>query len=431
VISISNNGNGNDFDCLLEQLRSGDQSAFDEIYKRCSGHIAFLCSKFCNNKEDAEEVMQDTFVVAFKKSNELRGTTLLPYLRKIAVNLCYHKRNKRTRQQEYVVYSQDTHEEHAELSADFLPEECLQNKENRTELLQIIERLPQRQREMVYLYYFVDISTDEIARMLNTSTNNVYKTLHTARQTIKRKLEETDKKVIVGGVALAPLAALFLLEEQAFAASYTGIACVEFAGATVVATTQSVSILSVVACVATVGVICTALYFTLFQSHEPVYETPTPDIVADEIEQHIEVPEPTPVPTPEPTPGPGPVSTPEPTPEPTPGPEPTPEPTPEPPPPDPEPPPIDRTSEILTWLTAAATAEEVNSIIDYYGFAFFDQMRSSAGDLYRFYVTDEGSGDILIGIVTDDDNSYWHMVFEHYNDGQRPLDILDLLLWMG
>ena len=60
-----------------------------------------MCSKYCNSKEDAEEVVQNTFLIAYKKADSLRGDTLVAYLRKIAIHECYRKRNKNSRLQEH------------------------------------------------------------------------------------------------------------------------------------------------------------------------------------------------------------------------------------------------------------------------------------------------------------------------------------------
>ena len=157
-----------DFNILLENFRNGDQTAFDEIYMRCCGHIAFVCSKICYNKEDVEEIVQDTFMAAFKKADELRGDTLLALLRKIAVRKCYNNYNNKKIKPEHVTYEGDANPpDVTELNGDFLPEEYLQNKEMQAELLQIINVLPPTQREVVYLYYYADINTEEIARLKN------------------------------------------------------------------------------------------------------------------------------------------------------------------------------------------------------------------------------------------------------------------------
>jgi len=97
---------------------------------------------------------------------------------------------------------------------------------------------------------------------------------------------------------------------------------------------------------------------------------------------------------------------------------------------EPPPIPIDRTTEILAALAIATTPEEVAKIIDYYGFLRSSQMRRVTGEWFLFYVLDEGSGDILVGIAEHETDNSWHMKFEHYANGHKPSDILDLFYWM-
>ena len=450
-IKNSIDGDNKDFHNLIEELKNGDPLAFDEIYNRCYRHIAFVCSKFCDNKEDTEEVVQDTFVIAFKKAGELRGDTLLAYLRRIAINECFRIRKKNSRQQEYVVHSDDLIEGYAELDDNFLPEESLQNKEDQTELLRIIKRLPKKQWEMIYLYYYLDFGTEEIAHLMDCSMNNVYKTLHTARKTIKSKLEDSDKKKFATGKALVPLTALLFMEEELFASAYTPTASpftmASHTNAVAGAAAKSTKGYVIAACVLTTGFVATALYFTLLPAVEdyyahkpyyPAYEMVTPALeypkdpkymaedfmeemkppVAEEPKklepevilepEHTEEHEPEVIPEPTEEPEPEPILEPEPTEESEPEPEVIPEPEPIPEPPE-EPVHVDRTAEILAQLAVANTAEELNRVIRYFGFTFADQMQSSAGMRFRFYVTDEGSGDILIGIAVGEDGSQWRI----------------------
>jgi hypothetical protein len=90
---------------------------------------------------------------------------------------------------------------------------------------------------------------------------------------------------------------------------------------------------------------------------------------------------------------------------------------------------IDRTDQILTALAAANAQSTLDHIIDYYGFALVGEIKSSTNVLFWFYVTDEGSGDILVGVSAYEDGSHWRMHFQHYHTGQRPLDRLDLFYW--
>jgi len=449
---ISNTVDNKDFHDLIEKLKDGDKSAFDAIYKKCYKYLVFVCSKFCNNKEDMEDIIQETFLIAFRKASELRADTLLAYLRKIAVHECYRKLNKNM--QEYILPYDDKYvENQADLDEDFLPENYLQNKESREELLSTIKSLPEKQWKMIYLYYYAEFSTKEIAGMYSCSDRNVRKILHTAREAIKAKLGGQIYKV----VALAPLAALFLAEEQAFAAGYASVVNISPPSAA-----KPVYTYAVASCVVVVvGVVAAALYFTspsydgAYSPYKPNYEAnvyelkidkedekpkeeyfvedfkpPSPEaadfdsvdyqegageppledmsefeVVKEELTQYevelFEEPEPAEEPK---------VELEELMPD--------------------DDMPIDRTQEILLALEAARSHEDVAGTISRFNFIFERQMRTFLGELLRFYVVNEGSGDILIGTSIHEDGSGWHMRFEFFENSTMPQDIADLLLWM-
>ena len=440
---ISNIVNNEDFHDLIEKLKDGDKSAFDAIYKRCYKYLVFVCSKFCNNKEDMEDVIQETFLIAFRKASELRADTLLAYLRKIAVHECYRKLNKNM--QGYILPYDDKYAENqADLDEDFLPENYLQNKESREELLSTIKSLPEKQWKMIYLYYYAEFSTKEIANMYSCSDRNVRKILHTAREAIKAKLGGKIYKV----VALAPLAALFLAEEQAFAAGYTSVV-----NASPSSAAKPVFTYAVASCVAVaVGIVAAALYFSPqaydgeYQAYEPAYEANVYELKIDKEEEYFKLPSPKvvdfdsvsyeeqayelpleeapeleieeeeltqyevelyqelePIEEPE-------AELEESMPD--------------------DDTPIDRTQEILLALEAARNHEDVAGIISRFGFMFERQMRIFLGELLRFYVVNEGSGDILIGTSIHEDGGGWRMRFEFFESSTMPQDIADLLFWM-
>ena len=432
-------GDHKNFDSLIEQLNNGDPGAFEEIYKRCSAPIAFLCQKFCDTKEDAEEVVQDTFLIAYKKAAELRGDTLLAYLRKIAIRECFRKRDKNNHRYEYIVRSDTLPENLAELDESLLPEEALQNKERQDELLRIISQLPKNRREMIYLYYYADINTTEIARLYDCTVNNVHRTLLTARGAIKSKLEGEDKKYTTQTAAFAPLAALLFVEEAAFTASYIPMAAPSIAGAGIAGQVATAAVTStkgyiiaacaVAVCVASVAIYVASqpaaedyVYEPTYEVYAPVAEEVTddePGDIAEEI-QPFEPAEQQPVQAEEREDIPQPTEQQEQAEEPQPPIEDEPD----------EPEPIDRTSEILAALAAAGTAGDVNGIIRHYGFRLATYMRDTPDILFRFYVLDDGSGDILIGTAVHEDGTGWRMRFTHFAGGQMPTDALHLLRFM-
>jgi len=455
---------------LIEKLNNGDQTAFDEIYKQCSRYVIFICSKFCDDKEDAKEIVQDTFTIAFKKASELRGETLIPYLRKIAINRCYHNRNKNNRQREHVSYLETQTEDTAELDINFLPQEYLQNKEDHDEFLQLLKQLPPKHYEMIYLYYYVELTVEEIARVHNHSVDSVYKTLQRARKALKSKLQGK----YAASMASVSIGAMLHMEEQAFAASHVGTAT---ASTAVISTTaKSATAYTIAGIVVTACVVSAALYAAFFlggdEPYEPTYqadkliledapyeyirhtileeeppelpvvyeteyeEEPEPEAFLATEETEIAAPA---LPQPEdvavqelqaaPEEPSEPVQMEEPQEEPPPEPELAEEAEPE-IEPEPEPTHIDRTPQILAALATAMTSQDVDSIIQYYGFSQITQMQRATGRQFWFYVTDKGSGDILVGTTAYQDGTGWYMRFEHFYSSERPLDAIDLLRFM-
>ncbi|MCL2392894.1 MAG: hypothetical protein FWC66_09890, partial [Oscillospiraceae bacterium] len=278
------------------------------------------------------------------------------------------------------------------------------------------------------------------------------KTMYIARKTIKDKLEGTDQKKAAKGTAMASFAALFFLEEQAFAASYVSIAAPSIAGAGIAGKVATAAVTStkgyvIAACVAAVCAATAAVYVVSqpaapdYVYVQPTYEVYLPaaealatvedmddmeDIVEEgnlpelveeawlteseaaweQTEELQEMSEPE---LPEASADENELD------------EPESEPVPE---------PIDRTPEILAALATARTAGDVNGIISRYGFVLDTSIRDATEKLFRFYVLNDGSGDILIGTTIHEDGTGWRMRFAHFTGGRMPTDMLDLFRFM-
>jgi len=450
IISISevNDLVAQDYSDLVKRAKNGDKIALEEIYEKCYAFVLFVCNQYCNDEEDAEEVAQDTFLQAFRKMDQLeKGESLLPWLRKIAVHKCYRKYDSVKKHSDNIVYVEDfenINSEMQELNKNFLPTDCYEDGETRQELLGVVAALPETQRKMVHLYYYIGMNTVEISRLHKCTDSYVRKTLFNARNTIKEKIHSRDMQ----GAKLAPLGALFIAEEVAFVTSYTAANAVAIstAAATVVGTAATQAAVTakiatagyVAACVLTTGIIATGVYHAVqapniqefevsyetevaivepYVSQEPYYHGSYEEEVheyEDEIiydlgysVQHTVQPEPELEPEPEP------VYTPEPYEE-------TPEYEPE--------PVIDKTLEILSALANANTNGRLTEVIRQYGFTVKFRSQSSIGEVYRFYSTNQGSGDILIGVREYEDE--WDMRFRFFDGGNINMPHPDLIIWL-
>lgn len=72
---------------LVKKIQSGDDSAFDELYKLTSERAYFVALEFTKNNQDAEDILQESYVKALSKINELeKAETFSSWLNQIVAN---------------------------------------------------------------------------------------------------------------------------------------------------------------------------------------------------------------------------------------------------------------------------------------------------------------------------------------------------------
>ena len=126
--------------------------------------------------------MQDTFLKAWKAMDSFdaaRGASEKTWLMKIAVNVChdYH----RSRWARFVDMSR---------SLEDLPGRYLRLEPEEETLLMDVMRLPEKQKQVILLYYYHDMTIKEAAEALGVAPSTVYQRLKKAEQTLRIKLTE-------------------------------------------------------------------------------------------------------------------------------------------------------------------------------------------------------------------------------------------------
>ncbi len=77
---------------IVQQAIDGDESSYKKLYSRYAKAMYNICLRLLNSKEDAEDVVQESFIVAFKKLKELKEAAAFGgWLRRIVVNHCQEK----------------------------------------------------------------------------------------------------------------------------------------------------------------------------------------------------------------------------------------------------------------------------------------------------------------------------------------------------
>ena len=184
---------------LARELLHGSPAAFDRFVDTYNNKIFRYSYTMCRQREDAEEVAQETLLKVFQNLDQLHDPERLkPWIFRIAKNACLMKRRKS-------VFAPKT-----ELSIDELkpskdggdgksieiadwslrPDELAENSELRQALDRAVAELPDIYRAVFLLRDAENLSTEDTAEILDISTDAVKTRLHRARLALRKHLDE-------------------------------------------------------------------------------------------------------------------------------------------------------------------------------------------------------------------------------------------------
>ena len=181
---------------LIRKILSGDDAAFSILVEKYQESIHALAWRKIHDFHYAEEIMQDTFLKAYKKLPTLKNhNQFAGWLHVIAKRLCIDW----VRRQKPVMQSlENTHPQEIDDSSytQYLSEQRMTEKtEYCHELVQqLLEKLPENEREVVTLYYLDEMSTKEIGEVMGVSVNTITSRLQRARKRLQTDQEYLDQE---------------------------------------------------------------------------------------------------------------------------------------------------------------------------------------------------------------------------------------------
>jgi len=197
--SISPNKAGlelsNALDNQLGKAKQGDSEAFSEIYDQYAARIYSFASRMVGSREDAEDITQDTFFLAFQNLKDLREHAHFEqWLYKIARNEVYKKRRK-TKLKPDSLDDADKGILRILRSADPAsnPEDRLLSVELGTRVKTIFDTLPMKYKETLVLAVLQGLSYQEISHILGRSLSAVKTDVYRARLIISEKMRKYSK----------------------------------------------------------------------------------------------------------------------------------------------------------------------------------------------------------------------------------------------
>ncbi len=177
-------------DLLVSAARSGDRSAFDELYVRNSRKVLPRIYRITKSREDAEDVLQEAALRAFLHLDTYEGRSSFPtWLTSIATNSALMALRKR-RKNEVSIEQMSDNEDGPRLweprDTGETPEARYARREREALLTGAIQRLPPIFREILEMRHAHEYSTTQIAEELGISLSAAKSRLMRARKTLHR-----------------------------------------------------------------------------------------------------------------------------------------------------------------------------------------------------------------------------------------------------
>ena len=171
---------------LIQRMQADDLEAFEAFFVRHRTLIYRTAYGLTGDRQAAEEVLQDTFARAYKhRSTLLPGQSPVPWLHRVALNLCYSRLDRRRINAEPIGESTA-----AQLrDGGIEPAERAEQHELRRIVREGIAALPVKHQSVVVLYYLNGLSLQETATFLGVAVGTVKSRLHYALTNLRDHLE--------------------------------------------------------------------------------------------------------------------------------------------------------------------------------------------------------------------------------------------------
>jgi RNA polymerase sigma factor (sigma-70 family) len=176
---------------IIERIRRGDTNAFSYLVAKYQDVVFSIALKVLKNRDDAEEMAQETFIKAFRSISSFQGKSKFStWLFSIAYNTCITSVRKKKFKTTSIDYIQLNDEQEDWDDFDLSEEEI-------SKILEMsLKKLPEDDYTLVILYYYEEQSIEEISCIVGLSESNVKVKLHRARKKLNLIMSDLMKNEI-------------------------------------------------------------------------------------------------------------------------------------------------------------------------------------------------------------------------------------------
>ena len=155
----------------INQILEGNTNAFAILVDRYKDLVFTLALRMLKNREEAEEVAQDTFVKAFRKLDNFKGDSKFStWIYRVAYNTCLDRIKKNRKHINDIEINEFTINQVVALDNVL---DTIETKERNETIKQCIDTLPQEESFLLTLYYFDELSLEEISKIVGMKANAI------------------------------------------------------------------------------------------------------------------------------------------------------------------------------------------------------------------------------------------------------------------
>jgi RNA polymerase sigma-70 factor (ECF subfamily) len=173
---------------IIDSVRKGNDSDYSIIVNRYKNKAFSMLKRMLNNDFDAEEVLQDCFLKAYRSLMNFKGESKFStWFYRIVYNTALTKLSSQKRKTEIEMSSV---EDHFDLVSDYKSDEI--EKEDVNNLIQdTISKLPEKHSAVISMFYLNEMTIDEISEVMGLSISNVKVMLHRSRNALRDLILKT------------------------------------------------------------------------------------------------------------------------------------------------------------------------------------------------------------------------------------------------
>ena len=179
----------------ITKVINGDMNAFAYLVDAYKNMVFSLVFKMTKNREEAEEISQDTFIKAYKNISKFKGESKFStWLYRIAYHTCLDAIKKNRNHNNSFEINEITLNQ-IQSTENIL--EGIERKERASIMNDCLLKLPEEERSIVWMFYYDELSLKEIIDVTQLSEANIKVILHRARKKLVTIVQENVAPEII------------------------------------------------------------------------------------------------------------------------------------------------------------------------------------------------------------------------------------------